>query len=95
MTLEADNMSTITWWVDAAFGVHQDYKSHTGGTLSLGKGSIYSTSTKQKLNTKSSTEAELVAVDDLMPQILWTRMFLEAQGLIVNNNIIIKTTRVR
>ena len=34
------------------------------------------------------TEAELVAVDDLMPQILWTRMFLEGQGLKVKDNII-------
>ena len=39
-----------------------------------------SSSTKQKLNTKSSTEAELVAADDCMPQLAWTRHFLEAQG---------------
>ena len=88
LTLECDDSSTISWWVDAAFGVHQDMRSHTGGMLSLGKGSVYATSTKQKLNTKSSTEAELVAVDDLMPQILWTKMFLEAQGLKVQDNII-------
>jgi ribosomal protein S24E len=55
-------------------------KSHTGATMSLGKGSVYSTSVRQKLNTKSSTEAELVGVDDVMPQIIWTRYFLEAQG---------------
>ena len=55
-------------------------KSHTGGVLTLGKGTIYGSSTRQKLNTKSSTEAELVAVNDLMPQVLWTKYFLEAQG---------------
>ena len=48
--------------------------------MSLGKGSVYSTSVRQKLNTKSSTEAELVGVDDVMPQIIWTRYFLENQG---------------
>jgi len=37
-------------------------------------------SNKQKLNTKSSTEAELVAIDNSMGQILWTRHFLAAQG---------------
>ena len=79
---------TITWWVDAAFGVHQDFCSHNGGMLSLGKGLIYSTSTKQKLNTKRSTEAELVAVDDLMPQILSTQICLEAQGFKVKDKII-------
>ena len=41
----------------------------------------HSTSCKQKLNTKSSTEAELVAIDDAMGQILWTRNFLAAQGI--------------
>ena len=46
----------------------------------IGKGAVYSTSTKQKINTKSSTEAELVAVDDVIGQVIWTRNFLEAQG---------------
>ena len=40
------------------------------------------------MNTRSSTEAELVAVDDLMPQILWTKLFLEAQDFTANNNIL-------
>ena len=43
---------------------------------------------RQKLNTKSSTEAELVGVDDVMPLILWTRQFLLAQGLPVRDNIV-------
>jgi len=38
---------------------------------------------KQKINTKISTEAELVTIDDAMAQILWTRRFLAAQGLLV------------
>jgi hypothetical protein len=70
----------IKWHVDGSFAVHNDMKSHTGATMSLGKGSAYATSRKQKLNTKSSTEAELVGVDDVMSQVLWTRYFLEAQG---------------
>lgn len=37
-------------------------------------------SNKQKLNTTSSTEAEIVAVHDNMPAVLWTRYFLESQG---------------
>jgi len=44
------------------------------------KGTTYSTSSKQKLNTISSTEAEIVAIDDSMAQVLWTRHFLAAQG---------------
>jgi hypothetical protein len=88
LTLEADDLLIIKWWIDASFAVHRDMRSHTGGTLSLGKGSIYSTSTRQKLTTKSSTEAELVAVDDVMPMVLWTRQFLEGQGYKIKDNIV-------
>ena len=80
LTLEGDAMHLVKWWVDGSFAVHHDMKSHTGATMSLGKESVYSTSVRQKLNTKSSTEDELVGVDDVMPQVIWTRYFLEAQG---------------
>ena len=56
--------------------------------MSMGRGALYSSSTRQKLNTKSSTEAELVGVNDLMQQILWTRYFLESQGYEVRDNIV-------
>lgn len=88
LVLEADDLTVVKWWVDGSYGVHPDMRSHTGGTMSLGKGSIYSTSTRQKLTTKSSTEAELVAVADVMPQVLWTRYFLEAQGYAVKTSTI-------
>jgi hypothetical protein len=47
---------------------------------------IYGISKQQKLNAKSSTEAELVGVDDVMPQVLWTLYFLEAQGYKIDEN---------
>jgi hypothetical protein len=86
LTLEGDDARIVKWWVDASFAVHPDMKSHTGGTLSLGKGSVYATSTRQKLNTKSSTEAELVGVNNVMPLTLWTQYFLDAQGYSVCEN---------
>ena len=36
----------------------------------------------------SSTEAELIAADDSMPQIVWTRYFLEEKGNGINENIL-------
>ena len=51
LTLEADGMTMIQWWVDASFATHPNCRSHTGATLSFGKGSVYSMSSKQKLNT--------------------------------------------
>lgn len=62
LTLEANNMNVMKWWVDASFAVHQDMRSHTGGALSFGRGAVYGTSTKQKINTTSSTEAETVGI---------------------------------
>ena len=80
LTLEANSLGQLTWHVDAASVVHHDMQSHTGGVLLAGKGAIYSTSTKQKLNTKKSTESELVGINNVMPMILWTKDFLDAQG---------------
>jgi hypothetical protein len=31
LTLEADNLQVVKWWVDASFAVHPDMRSHTGG----------------------------------------------------------------
>jgi len=80
LTLEADASIVPRWWVDASFAMHIDMRSHTGGVMSMGKGAIWASSKRQRINTKSSTEAELVGVNDVLPRILWTRYFLEAQG---------------
>lgn len=88
LTLEPDDLCIIKWWIDASFAIHADMRSHTGGTMSLGKGAVYSTSLRQKLTTKSSTEAELVGVDDVMPMVLWTRQFMEGQGYAIQDNIV-------
>ena len=68
------------WYPDSAFAVHHDMKSHSGAVATLGKGAIATISSKQKLNTKSSTEAEVVSCDDAANPALWTKRFLEAQG---------------
>lgn len=54
----------------------------------MGKGAAYSTSSIHKINTRSSTESEVVSVNDVMPQIIWTRYFLEAQGFPIEDNIL-------
>ena len=54
----------------------------------MGKGAIQSVSKKQKLNTRSSTEAELVGVDDAATMILWTRLFLEDLGYSIDRNVL-------
>ena len=68
--------------------MHHDMRSHTGGMMTLGKGAMCSTSTRQKINGKSSTEAELIGVDDVMGIVVWTRNFLQAQGHDVKDNVV-------
>ena len=48
--------------------------------MTLGKEAVQSISQEQKLNTKSSTEAELVGADDVLIHLMWMKYFLEAQG---------------
>jgi hypothetical protein len=70
----------VKWLIDASFAVHADMRSHTGGCGSLGKEMFSTTSSKQKMNTHSSTKAELVGVNDMIAKVLWTLYFLKAQG---------------
>ena len=81
LILGADDKKRNGTWIDAAFAVHQDMKSHTSGCQSLGGGVMHSKSSKQKLNTKSSTESEFVGASDYLPFTLWTKCFMKAQGL--------------
>jgi len=62
LMLKVDEGMSIKWWIDASFAVHPAMRSHTGVTMLLGKGSPISLSRKQKINTKSLTEEEVVGV---------------------------------
>jgi hypothetical protein len=88
LTLEADHTHVLKWWVDASYAVHPGMKGHTGGLLSMGKGAVYGTSKGRKMVTRSSTEAELVSLYDVLLQILWTRNFLDAQGYGVLDSVV-------
>ena len=79
LVIGADGSGNLVWNIDASFAVHPDYKSHTGTVLMMGHGSILSISSKQKINTKNLTEAELVGVDDAMTFVMWMKHFFESQ----------------
>jgi hypothetical protein len=40
-----------------------------------------------KLNTKSSTAAELVGASDYLPNTIWVKTFMEAQGYMLKENM--------
>jgi hypothetical protein len=85
--LKADDTQSITWYVNAAFAVRKDDKSHTGATMTLGSGTLCSVSTKQNVVSRSSTEAELVGINDVISKILWSKLF-KAQGFNVSTTVI-------
>ena len=82
----ANGLSSLQTWIDAAYAVHPNMRSHTGGCMSLGVGTLHAKSSKQKLNTKSSTEAELVGVSEYLPYNIWLVNFLKEQGYPLETN---------
>ena len=88
LTLRADGTGELRWYVDASFAVHPNFRSHTGAVMTMGKGALTSVSWKQGMNTRSSTEAEVVAADEVVGPMVWTKLFLEAQGYPVKRNIL-------
>ena len=88
LVLGKDDMDSVRWCIDASYAVHPNMRGHTGATMSMGNGSIFSGSWKQKMVTRSSTESEVVGVHDVLPQILWTKKFLEDQGLAIKETVL-------
>ena len=88
LTLRASDDGAVRWWIDASYAVHENMKGHTGATLSLGKGAIYSGSWKQRLVSRSSTESKVIGVYDILPQLLWTKQFFEEQGRLDTTTVV-------
>jgi hypothetical protein len=80
LILSANGTGILKWWVDAAFTGHPNMRGHSGGDLSLGRGFPIVSSTKQKLNTRSSTESEIVGA-------------MKAQGYQVQDNILFQDNK--
>jgi hypothetical protein len=93
LILSTNGSGVLMWYVDASFAVHPNMRSHTGGGLTMSRGFPIVSSTKQKLNTRSSTESELVGVDDMMPIIVWSCYFLMAQGYGVTQNLLLQDNK--
>ncbi len=68
-------------------------RGQTVGGQTLGRGFPISVSSKQKLNTRSSIESELVSVDAMMPIITWTCYFLLSQGYEIIENLLLQDNK--
>ena len=59
----------------------------------MGTGLPISSSTKQKLNTRISTESDIIGANDFMPSIIWTINFLNTKDYDVTENIIFQDNK--
>jgi len=76
----------LTVYIDSSHGVHSEgMRGQTGIAIFLEgcRGAIYCKSSKQKINTKSSSESELVGISDGLSESIWSRNFLISQGYIM------------
>ena len=80
LRIKADSLEKTLWDIDASHAVHEDCKGQTGGGMTLGEGATMSHCWKQKGNTRSSTETEVVGLHDSLPNVLWSLYFMQEQG---------------
>ena len=74
--------------MDGSHAIHADMKGHDGMFCTEGKGVMYSSSAKLKLNTSSSTETEVVIVGEKLPKSMWFYLFHIAQGRYTKGDVL-------
>jgi hypothetical protein len=80
---ETHNLQLMTH-ADASFGIHPDGRSQTAIVSTLGSGAIFSTTQKQKITAKSSSEAELIAASDAAGESIGLRNYLLSRSYNAN-----------
>ena len=88
LILSIDKSGNIKWYVGAEFVVHKYMKSRTEGFITMVTGGYHVQSSKQTLNTNSSSVANLVVVGDVLTQVIWTQYFPKEQGYKIRDNVI-------
>ena len=74
-----DNLYEVLPYVDASYDTHNYMRGHTGGCMTFGWWLIHARFSKHKLNTKISTESEVVGARIYSPFIIWLDMYMEHQ----------------
>jgi len=80
LTIVCESIQKLTWYIDGSYATHDDMRGQSGSVLMTGSCAVLVRSNKKKVNTRRSTETELIAVDDALPTIQWTRSFMKYQG---------------
>ena len=91
----SDDLLKLETCVDASYVVHEDMRGHTGGCMSCGFGIIHGKESKQKLNTKSTTESEVVAVSEYVPYKIHMINFFGDKAMFYTKRFFINKTKVQ
>jgi len=83
----ADKLDEMETFVDSSHAVHPDMRGHTGGLVSLGTGILAPKCSKQKMNSRSTNETEVIGNSEFLPYNIWYDHFIEAQGTKLKKNI--------
>jgi len=86
--LSIGNIELMNIYIDASHGIHWNRRGQTGGCISMGDGLLHARSTKQGINTKSSTETEFVGNSEYLPYAIWLLNFLECQGYTIKRKLL-------
>ena len=90
---DSNGILRLRAYADASYGVRMDGKSHTGNVITLGRNSIFCKSSKQKSVTKSSCEAEILALSDIVSTVAWMKDFLQEIGVTIEPPILFEDNR--
>ena len=85
---EQDNNDLVIY-VDASFNIHEDTSGHTGIVGRLFGNTIFVKSMKQRIVTKSSTESELVGLDEATTYVPWLQGLLGELKVEYNKPIVL------
>ena len=75
-------------FIDASHACHENMRGQMGGCITMGKGVVHAQSSKLILNSKSSTETELIGSSDYLPYGLWYINFFQSQGYEIKQKIL-------
>jgi hypothetical protein len=78
---------TVLWYMDGSHQVHKDCRGQIGCLMMMEKGAGISSLNVMKCNTQSSTETKLILIHNKLPDIIWTRYFVECQGYNIDEYI--------
>jgi len=78
--LSCTDLKNLTWYIDGSYATHDDMRGQSGAVLFAGECTVLFRSNKQKINKRSLTESELIAVDDTLPTVQWMKNFMMDKG---------------